>query len=65
MSLQKLHLTLAALGIPGGLCLPGGRFRPKPHPKKTCPQCKQPHTTGMAFCSANCCHTYKAEHKAP
>lgn len=60
MSLQKLHLTLAALGIPGGLCLPGGRYRPKTHPTKTCPHCHQPHNTGKAFCSTKCRYEYKA-----
>ena len=35
------------------------RIGDKVHAEKVCLQCRKPHRTGKAFCSATCCQTYR------
>lgn len=66
---RERHNTMLAMLTAGAASLGGnpfvmspGKMRKQMEPKP-CVYCKQLHTTGKAFCGAECCKAYKA-HKA-
>jgi|GEM_PF-5916607 len=64
MTPKLLAAYAAALGIGAYPLTIFRRKTPLESKSKPCPNCHKSHTTGKAFCSAECCREYKTR-KAP